>query len=329
MEGREQRTVAQPPASKAMIERHWPALPLEEWEDTYHTLHMWVQIVGKIRLALTPLQNHWWNVALYVNTRGLTTSPIPYQGRAFEIQFDFIDHRLELRTSDGQVRGFALSPKSVAAFYRELFSLLQGARIEVQINPKPQEIPNPIPFDHDQKRASYDPEYANRLWRILLSTDLVLQEFRSRFLGKSSPVHFFWGSFDLCCTRFSGRSAPPRKGIITSEAYSHECSSVGWWPGGGNVRGPAFYAYMAPEPAGYGEQAIPSRAAFYDRNLHEFLLPYDEVRKAKSPASEILEFAQSAYEAGANLAGWDGAALERTPNGRKPAEGPAERRPAS
>ena len=292
-------------------QQDWPALPLEEWENTYHTLHMWAQIVGKIRLCLTPLVNHWWNVALYVNSRGLTTSPIPYRGHGFEIQFDFIDHRLELRTCEGNVSGFALRPKSVAAFYREVFSLLRNAGIEIQINPKPQEVPNPIPLDQDETHASYDPEYANRLWRILLSTDLVLQQFRSRFIGKSSPVHFFWGSFDLCCTRFSGRPAPPRKGIITSEAYSHECSSMGWWPGGGDVKGPTFYAYMAPEPAGYSEQR--AKPGFYDLNLHEFLLPYDDVRQAKSPASEILQFAQNAYEAGANLAGWNRAALEREP----------------
>jgi hypothetical protein len=292
-------------------ERDWPALPLEEWEETYHTLHMWTQIVGKIRLGLAPLQNHWWNVALYVNTRGLTTSPIPYQGRAFEIQFDFIRHRLELRTSDGGERAFTLSPKSVAAFYRELFSTLRQAGIDVQINPKPQEVPNPIPLDQDDTHASYDPEYANRLWRILLSTDLVFQEFRARFIGKSSPVHFFWGSFDLSCTRFSGRRAPPRKGIITSEAYSHECSSVGWWPGGGDVKGPAFYAYTAPEPAGYGDQPVRPQGAVYPSKLREFVLMYDDVRRATSPRAEILEFAQSTYEAGANLAGWDRKSLER------------------
>jgi uncharacterized protein DUF5996 len=292
-------------------ERDWPALPLEEWEETYHTLHMWTQIVGKIRLGLAPLQNHWWNVALYVNTRGLTTSPIPYQGRAFEIQFDFVHHRLELRTSDGGERALALSPKSVAAFYRELLSTLRQAGIDVQINPKPQEIANPIPLDRDETHASYDPEYANRLWRILLSTDLVFQEFRARFIGKSSPVHFFWGSFDLCCTRFSGRRAPPRKGIITSEAYSHECSSVGWWPGGGDVKGPAFYAYTAPEPAGYGDQPVRPQSAVYPSKLREFVLMYDEVRRATSPRDEILEFAQSTYEAGANLAGWDRKSLER------------------
>jgi Family of unknown function (DUF5996) len=296
------------------IEQDWPALPLEQWEATYRTLHMWTQIVGKIRLALTPLQNHWWNTALYVNTRGLTTSPIPYRGGTFEIQFDFVHHRLELRTSartsDGE-RALALSPKSVAAFYRELLALLREAGIDVQINPKPQEVPNPIPLDQDETHASYDPEYANRLWRILLSTDIVLQEFRARFIGKSSPVHFFWGSFDLCCTRFSGRRAPPRKGIITSEAYSHECSSIGWWPGGGDVAGAAFYAYTAPEPAGFGEQPVRPAGALYPSKLREFVLMYDDVRRSTSPRDEILEFAQSTYEAGANLAGWDRVLLER------------------
>jgi hypothetical protein len=292
-------------------ERDWPALPLEEWEHTYHTLHMWAQIVGKIRLGLTPLQNHWWNVALYVNARGLTTSAIPYQGRAFEIQFDFIHHRLEIRTSDGRESALALSPKSVAAFYREIFSTLHQAGIDVHINPKPQEIPNPIPLDTDETHASYNPEYANRLWRILLSTEIVFQEFRARFIGKSSPVHFFWGSFDLCCTRFSGRRAPPRKGIITSEAYSHECSSVGWWPGGGDMKGPAFYAYTAPEPAGCGDQPVRPLGAVYPSTLREFVLMYDDVRRAVSPRAEILEFAQSTYEAGANLAGWDRKSLER------------------
>jgi Family of unknown function (DUF5996) len=297
-----------------MVEQDWPALPLEQWEATYRTLHMWTQIVGKVRLVLTPLENHWWNTALYVNTRGLTTSPIPYRGGAFEIQFDFVHHRLELRTSartsDG-ARALALSPKSVAAFYRELLSLLRDVGIDVQINPKPQEVPNPIFLDQDDTHASYDPEYANRLWRILLSTDIVLQEFRARFIGKSSPVHFFWGSFDLCCTRFSGRRAPPRKGIITSEAYSHECISIGWWPGGGDVAGPAFYAYTAPEPPGCGEQPVRPASALYQSKLREFLLMYDDVRRATSPRDEILQFAQSTYEAGASLAGWDRGALER------------------
>ena len=294
----------------SMDQQDWPALPLEEWEATFRTLHMWTQIVGKIRMALTPLENHFWNVALYVNTRGLTTSPIPYRGRMFEIEFDFVNHRLVLRTSDDE-RALTLEPKSVAAFYRELFSLLSGAGIDVQINPKPQEVANPIPFDQDETHASYDAEYANRLWRILRSTDIVFHEFRARFIGKASPVHFFWGSFDLCCTRFSGRRAPPRKGVITSEAYSRECISVGWWPGGGDVAGPAFYAYSAPEPQGLSEAAVRPAAAAYQNKMHEFLLMYDDVRRAASPRDEILEFAQSTYQAGANLADWDRTSLER------------------
>jgi hypothetical protein len=292
------------------VEQEWPALPLSEWEATYRTLHLWSQIVGKIRLGLTPLQNHWWNTALYVNERGLTTSPIPYRGSAFELQFDFINHRLELRTTDRD-RVLALAPKSVAAFYREMLAMLHEAGIDVEINPKPQEIADPILFDQDEIHTSYEPEYANRLWRILLSTDTVFKEFRARFIGKSSPVHFFWGSFDLCCTRFSGRRAPARKGVITSEAYSHECISVGWWPGGGDVAGPAFYAYAAPEPAGCGDQPLRPQSALYQGKLHEFLLNYDDVRRANSPRNEILEFAQSTYEAAAKLAGWDRGALDR------------------
>jgi hypothetical protein len=292
-------------------EQDWPALPLGEWEKTYQTLHMWTQIVGKIRLTLAPLQNHWWNAALYVSARGLTTSPIPYHGRAFEIEFDFIQHRLEIRTSDGGARALPLYAKSVAAFYKELFSALHESGIDVAINTKPQEVPNPIALDHDETHASYEPEYANRFWRVLLSTDLVFQEFRARFIGKASPVHFFWGSFDLCCTRFSGRSSPARRGVITSEAYSCECSSLGWWPGGGDVAGPAFYAYTAPEPPGYDVQSARPKGAFYQKKLHEYLLLYDDVRHTASPRDEILQFAQSTYEAGANLAGWDRASLER------------------
>ena len=218
---------------------------------------------------------------------------------------------MEVRTSDGGGRSLALSPKSVAAFYRELLSALHESGIDVQINTKPQEVPDPIALDRDETHPSYDPKYANRFWRILLSTDLVFQEFRSRFQGKQSPVHFFWGSFDLCCTRFSGRPAPPRKGVSTSEAYSHECSSLGWWPGGGHVAGPAFYAYMAPEPSGYDAQPVRPKGAFYPKKLHEYLLMYDDARCASSPRDEILEFAQSTYEAGANLAGWDRTSLEK------------------
>jgi Family of unknown function (DUF5996) len=289
----------------------WPELAIAEWEDTYHTLHMWTQIVGKVRLGLAPLQNHWWNGALYVTTRGLTTSPIPYKGEAFEIQFDFVDHHLEILTSFGRNQTLALEPKTVAAFYREFLASMRAAGIEITIDSKPQEIPEPIPFDQDETHRSYDPKYANRLWRILLSTSLVFEEFRARYTGKASPVHFFWGSFDLAYTRFSGRVAPPRKGIITSEAYSHECCSVGWWPGGGAVKGPAFYAYTSPAPEGYSKQVLRPEAAFYHDQLQEFILMYDDVRRAPSPRDAVLQFAQSAYEAGANLAKWERKLLER------------------
>jgi hypothetical protein len=304
--------MARPPAiHEPSVRNDWPELPFAEWEATFYTLHMWSQIVGKVRLALAPLQNHWWNVALYLSTRGLTTSPIPYQGQTFSLQFNFLEHRLELETSAGARDAIALAPKSVAAFYREVFQMLRGAGIDVSINPKPQEVPDPVPLDRDETHASYDPEYANRLWRILLSTDIVFKKFRARFLGKSSPVHFFWGSFDLCTTRFNGRRAPARKGVITSEAYSHECSSVGWWPGGGEFKSPAFYAYTAPEPAGYGARNLQPEDAHYHPGLHEFVLMYDDVRRAKSPRKEILEFAQSSYEGGADLAQWDRKSLER------------------
>jgi Family of unknown function (DUF5996) len=292
-------------------EQDWPALPLGEWESTYKTLHLWTQVVGKIRMELSPFQNHWWHVPLYVSTRGLRTSPVPYRGRAFEIEFDFVHHELEIRTSDGFERISPLAPKSVAVFWKEVFSTLHEAGIDAQINPKSQEMPEPVDLDRDETDRSYDPEYANRFWRILKSTEIVFQEFRGRYNGKVSPVHFFWGSFDLACTRFSGRSCPPRKGAISSEAYSSECSSVGWWPGSGEVAGPAFYAYNAPAPAGYEDQKVGPAGAFYHKSFREYILMYDDVRRASSPRDAILEFAQSTYEAGANLGKWDRAALER------------------
>jgi hypothetical protein len=294
----------------AKLQEPWPDLPLQAWQETCDTLHMWSQIVGKIRLGLSPFQNHWWHCALYVNTRGLTTSPIPYKDIAFGLQFNFLEHRLELETSSGVNRAIALARKSVAAFYRETFGMLHEAGIDVKINTKPQEVAEPIPLDQDETHKSYDSDYANRLWRILLATDSALKEFRGRFIGKSSPVHFFWGSFDLCASRFSGRRAPPRKGAITSEAYSHECHSVGWWPGGGEIKEPAFYAYMAPEPQGFGTR-LKLPLGGYNDQMHEFILAYADVRRAKSPPEEILEFAQRTYEAGADLAGWDRTALER------------------
>jgi Family of unknown function (DUF5996) len=291
----------------------WPPLPLESWRDTCSTLHMWTQIVGKVRLALTPTLNHWWNVPLYVSARGLSTSAVPFADRIFEIEFDFIDHQLVLQTNDGLVKKLPLVARSVADFYQEFLSLLHSAGIEVKIWKMPVEIPDPIPFDQDRIHASYDPEFARRFWQILVSVDRVFNKFRSRFVGKCSPVHFFWGSFDLAVTRFSGRPAPPRSGAdpITREAYSHEVSSVGFWPGSGDIQEPAFYSYMAPEPQGFRESRVRPEGAFYHQQLGEFLLMYENVRKSPSPTAALLEFCQSTYESGASLANWDRQSLER------------------
>ena len=289
----------------------WPALPLEEWKDTYHTLHMWLQIAGKIRTQLTPRQNHWWNSTLYLSARGLTTSPMPYEKGAFEIEFDFIAHAVAIRTAAGRENRIALVPKPVSAFYSELIAGLRSEGIAVSINSTPQEVPEPIPFDQDDTHRSYDAESAQRLWRILLSTTFVIDAFRARFVGKVSPVHFFWGAFDLACTRFSGRTAPPRPGVISAEAYSHECSSVGWWPGSGDINGPAFYSYTYPEPDGFATATVLPAQAFYHPQLHEFVLMYDDVRASATPHVELMNFCQSTYEAGATLAAWDRPALER------------------
>lgn len=292
----------------------WPPLPYDSWKDTYATLHMWTQIVGKVRLALTPRLNHWWNVPLYVSARGLTTSAIHYAEHTFELRFDFLNHELVLQLSDGQVKSLPLFPRTVADFYREFMSMMESAGIPVRIWKMPVEIPNPIPFDQDQIHASYDPESVRRFWQILVSVDRVFQEFRSRFVGKSSPVHFFWGSFDHAVTRFSGRRAPERSGAdaITREAYSHEVSSVGFWPGSG-LGEPAFYSYMAPEPPSFREAHVRPAAAKYNSQLGEFLLMYDDVRQSPSPCSTLLDFCESTYEAGAELAHWDRQALEKAP----------------
>jgi hypothetical protein len=294
---------------------HWPALALDSWNDTYATLHMWTQIVGKVRLALTPRVNHWWNVPLYVCSSGLTTSAMHYAERVIELRFDFLNHQLVLETNDGQVKTLPLFPRSVADFYKAFLELLRSASIEVKIWKMPVEIPNPIPFDQDRVHASYDREAVRRFWKILVSVDRVFHEFRSRFIGKCSPVHFFWGSFDHAVTRFSGRPAPERPGAdsITREAYSHEVSSVGFWPGGGDIRGATFYSYMAPEPQGFRECRVRPDAAFYHPQLSEFLLMYDDVRTAPSPSGVLLDFCQSTYEAGARLANWDRQSLERPP----------------
>jgi len=292
----------------------WPELPLEAWQDTYNTLHMWTQMVGKVRLALSPRVNHWWEVPLYVNSRGLTTSPIPYGDGIFEIQFDFISHQLIIQTSWGTSKTLPLAPRSVAEFYAEFKSVLQSLGINVKIWKMPAEVPNPVAFDKDRLHDSYDAEYAHRFWQILILCDTIFKEFRANFIGKDSPVHFFWGSFDLAVTRFSGRRAPERAGadLITREAYSHEAISAGLWPGGGDVKGAAFYAYAAPEPPGFAEQTVLPSAAFYHPQLHEFLLMYDDVRQAASPSEVLLSFLQSTYDAGASLAHWNRKELERT-----------------
>jgi hypothetical protein len=292
----------------------WPALPLASWQDTCATLHMWTQIVGKVRMSLTPLINHWWNVPLYVTSRGLGTSLIPYGEGSFELWFDFVRHQLVLETNEGVVKSLVLEPQCVANFYAECMDLLRSAQIDVKIWPVPVEVPDPIHFEKDLKHCSYDPEAANKFLRILLSVDAVLQRFRARFIGKSSPVHFFWGSFDLAVTRFSGRRAPQKPGAdaVMREAYSHEVCSVGFWPGSGNVADPAFYCYMVPEPQGYRDARVHPTAARYDTSLGEFILMYDDVRKAPSPSSALLDFCQSTYEAGARLAGWDRPSLERS-----------------
>jgi hypothetical protein len=287
----------------------WPSLPLAAWQDTYLTLHLWTQIVGKIRMTMSPPQNHWWHTTLYVNARGLTTSPIPFRDGVFEIQFDLVEHRLEISTSGGARRSLPLAPISVAEFYTTLLKALHGLGIDVTINTKPQEMAMTTPFEEDYEHASYDPEYARRFFQVLVSTQNVMQEFRGRFIGKSSLVHFFWGSFDLACTRFCGRPAPPRKGVITGPAYSHEEISAGFWPGAG-FDGPAYYAYSAPAPEGLELEAVRPQAAGWNKKLGEFILMYDDVRQSESPPDTLLEFLQSTYEAGARLAKWDSAALE-------------------
>jgi Family of unknown function (DUF5996) len=296
----------------------WPSLPLEAWSDTCATLHLWTQIVGKIRLAQTPWVNHSWHATLYVTSRGLTTSPIPYESRTFEIAFDFISHQLTLQASDGRVTGMPLEAQSVAAFYRRLMDELGKLGIHVTIRKKPNEVPDAVPFDQDEVHKAYDPDYANRFWRVLVQADRVFKRFRGRFIGKCSLVHFFWGAPDLAVTRFSGRRAPEHPGgvpnlpdRVTREAYSHEVSSCGFWPGGGPVPHAAFYSYAYPEPSGFSEAAVEPAGAFYSRDLREFILPYDVVRLASSPDEPLLAFLQTTYEAAADRGQWDRAALER------------------
>ncbi|HTW32876.1 MAG TPA: DUF5996 family protein [Candidatus Sulfotelmatobacter sp.] len=290
-----------------------PALPLNRWKDTLATLHMWTQVVGKVRLELCPLVNHFWNVPSYLTARGMTTSAMPYSKGSVEVRFDFIEHELLIETSSGQVSTIALKPKSVSEFYREFMTALSDLGVTAKIWTTPCEIPDPIPFEKDHLHAAYDPEAVHTFWRILVWVDQVFKEFRAGFLGKVSPVHFFWGSFDLAVTRFSGRRAPERPGAdpITREAYSHEVSSAGFWPGGGDIKGPAFYSYAAPEPSGFAERKVRPEKAFYHPQLKEFLLMYDDVRAAESPKAALMQFLQSTYEAAAELGNWDRNALER------------------
>ena len=291
----------------------WPSLPYGDWENTRDTLHMWTQIVGKTRMALAPLENHWWNVTLYVTPRGLTTSSIPAGPGTFEAEFDLVAHELRLQTSHGSRHCLRLFPRSVADFYAEYMAALRSLGIEVRIYRKPVEFDDTTPFDQDQHHASYDTEYVERFRRILIHSDRVFKKFRSRFLGKSSPVHFFWGSFDLAVTRFSGRPAPEREGAdaMTREAYSHEVASCGFWPGDRRLKQAVFYAYSAPSPPGLDKEPVRPGAAYWEPQLGEFLLKYEDARAAAAPDDAVLEFCQSAYEAGAKLAQWDRGSLER------------------
>ncbi len=290
-----------------------PALPFESWKDTFATLHMWTQMVGKVRLTLCPLVNHYWNVTFYVTGRGLSTLVMPAQDRGVEIRFDFVDHKLIIETTAGAKRALDLKPKSVAEFYQEFMAALADLGVNAKIWPMPVEIADPIRFEQDRMHASYDAEAVHRYWVLLTWVDEVFKEFRASFIGKVSPVHFWWGSFDHAVTRFSGRVAPerPEADRVTREAYSHEVSSAGFWPGGGDIKGPAFYSYAAPEPAGFAEQPVGPAAAFYHPQMKEFLLMYDDVRTAASPRAALMEFLQSTYEAAAKLAKWDRKALER------------------
>lgn len=298
----------------------WPELPYAAWADTCTTLHLWTQVVGKVRLAKSPWVNHSWHVTLYVTARGLTTSPIPDAQRPFQIDLDFIDHRLLVSVSDGQMRTLPLVPMSVADFYDKLMGMLGELGIPARIHETPNEVLDPIPFSQDRVHASYDAEYANRYWRVLLQADRVLKAFRARFTGKCSPVHFFWGSNDLAVTRFSGRPAPVHPGgvpylpdPVTREAYSQEVSSAGFWPGGGPIEHAAFYSYAYPVPAGFGNSRVPPAEAYFHDSLGEFILPYEAVRTSDDPDATLLAFLQSTYEAAADSAGWDRTSLERDP----------------
>jgi hypothetical protein len=296
----------------------WPALPYEAWSDTANTLHLWLQIVGKIQLMQCPWVNHSWHVALLVSARGLTTRLLPYGSRSIQLEFDFVAHQLHIRIDDGAATSIMLVPQTTAAFYRKVMDALASLGVNVTIHTMPNELPDPIRFDVDDVHRSYDPDYANRYWRVLVQTHRVFETFRARFIGKSSPVHFFWGSADLAVTRFSGRTAPRHPGgvphlpdWVAQEAYSHEVSSAGFWAGGEQYPRAVFYSYAYPEPEGFAQSAVAPAAAHYSPELREFVLPYDDMRTAADPDAALLEFLQSTYEAAANLGGWDRAALER------------------
>jgi hypothetical protein len=299
-------------------ETGWPALPYDQWQDSCATLHMWTQVVGKVRMALAPPQNHWWHVPLYLTARGLTTSPMPYGASSFQIDFDFIGHRLDILVSDGRRDGFALVPMSVAQFYSETMGRLHVLGLDTRIGTMPAEIADPIPFEQDHTHAAYDAEMVNRFWRALALMAPVFGEFRGRFLGKASPVHFFWGSFDLAVTRFSGRAAPPPPhnpnipDAVNREAYSHEVSSCGFWPGNGGFGQATFYAYAYPEPAGFAATPVHPAEARYAGEIGEFVLPYDAVRQSADPRETLLAFLEDTYAGAANLAHWERAALERS-----------------
>ena len=294
------------------IDTRWPALPYDAWQDTCATLHRWTQVVGKIALAQAPPLNHCWGVALRVNARGLTTQPLPHDERSFTIQFDFIDHQLVIGASDGAMRTLALRPRSVAEFYRELLGTLAAMQLAVKIHSLSTELPQPIRLDRDTEHHSYDPDYANRFWRILVQVERVFAESQCEFVGKCSPVNFFWGSFDLAVTRFSGRRAPPRDGpAFEREAYSHEVSSVGWWPGDARLERPSFYSYAAPEPPGFADAAITVPHAYYHRELKGFYLDHDAVRDAEDPEAMLLDFCEQTYAAAADLGHWQRGELER------------------
>ena len=298
-----------------MISPEWPALPFAEWENTCDTIHMWTQIVGKTRMALTPVENHWWNVTFHVTPRGLTTRAIPFRQESFEVEFDFLAHKLGVRTSEGSEHTIPLFPRSVADFYGEYMAVLRSLGIEVRIHATPEEFDDKTPFDQDRHHASYDTKHVESFRRILINSDRILKEFRSRFIGKCSPVQFFWGSFDLAVTRFSGRPGSLAKDAdkMTREAYSHEVISCGFWPGDRRYPYPAFYSYTNPAPAGLDRETVRPGAASWDVRMGEYIVKYDDVRTAQPPEQAILDFAQSTYEAGAKLAQWDRAALERAP----------------